>query len=30
MTKQEYLKKLRKNLKGFSQDEIDDILYDYE
>lgn len=30
LTKQEYLKELRKNLKGFSQDEIDDILYDYE
>ena len=30
MTKQEYLKELRKNLRGFSQEEIDDILYDYE
>lgn len=30
MNKQEYLKELRKNLRGFSQEEIDDILYDYE
>lgn len=30
ITKQEYLKELRKNLRGFSQEEIDDILYDYE
>ncbi|MDZ5255118.1 DUF4097 family beta strand repeat-containing protein [Clostridium sp. LIBA-8841] len=30
MTKQEYLNELRRNLRGFSQEEIDDILYDYE
>lgn len=30
LTKQEYLKELKKNLRGFSQEEIDDILYDYE
>lgn len=30
MNKQEFLKELKKNLRGFSQEEIDDILYDYE
>lgn len=30
MNKQEFLKELKQNLRGFSQEEIDDILYDYE